>query len=149
MSNNAVFCVSNNIKTVRLTVYRCKPHTFLIELERMLSSINCFEVDELVMILIENGFELDAEFSSSFTPASMTTGVLVNWAWSLDLESKRLSYWDITAALNGIQDTIEQDSISPLDFSNWISSDAVTDYEAQVNESNSKLNELGIEIVNF
>jgi len=149
MSNNAVFCISNNIKTVRVTVYRCKPNTFLLQLEHFLKGLAELDIDELVMVLLDNGFELDAESSGSFTAADMSTSRLVNWAWSLDLNTKELSYWDVTAALNGLQETIEQDSISPLDFSNWLASEAVEDYESQINDSKNKLNDIGINIAHF
>ncbi|MFV1985171.1 MAG: hypothetical protein ACC657_16600 [Thiohalomonadales bacterium] len=149
MSNNAVFCISNNNKTVRLTVYRCKPNVFLKQLETTLCNTNNFDIDELVMAFIENGFDLDAETSASFTPADMCTSSLVNWAWLLDTESKMLSYWDVTAALNGLLETIKQDSISPLEYSNWLGSDAVEDYKSQVRESENMLDDIGVIITNF
>jgi hypothetical protein len=153
MSNNAVFCISNNNKSVRLTVYRCKPNIFLNQLEKLLGSIlnngNDINIDELVEALIENGFDLDSENSENFTAADMCTSTLVNWAWLLDLENNTLKYWDVTAALNGMQDTIEQESISPMDFCNWIGSDAVADFKESVNASESKLKEIGITITNY
>ncbi len=153
MSNNAVFCISNSNKTVRLTVYRCKPNVFLTQLEKLLATIknsgNEFEIDEMVMTLIENGFDLDAESNSRFTAQDMNTNTLVNWAWLLDLDKNSLHYWDVTAALNGMQQTIEQDSISPLDHCNWIGTDAVTDYKSAVTAIEGKLKEVGITIVNF
>ncbi|MFV2060274.1 MAG: hypothetical protein ACC653_06280 [Gammaproteobacteria bacterium] len=153
MSNNAVFCVSNNIKTIRLTVYRCKPNVFLTQLEKLLDSIgknnNGFDIDAVVMALIENGFDLEAESAGSFTAPVMSTTTVVNWAWLLDLENNVLRYWDVTAALNGMQETIEQQSISPLDYCEWLGSDAVDDYKTAVTNSNNKLSDLGITIVNF
>ncbi len=149
MSHNAVFCISNNSKTVRLTVYRCKPNVFLTQLERALTTVSSFDIDDLAMYFIDNGFELDNDTSASFTAVDMCTHSLVNWAWLLDLDNKTLQYWDVTAALNGMQDTIEQNSISPLDYSNWLGSDAVEDFEFQVNASERKINNCGIEIKNF
>jgi len=149
MSNNAVLCISNNNKTIRLTIYACKPAVFLMQFEKFASSINDFDIDELVTLLLENGFDLDAETSLDFSAVDMCTSTLVNWAWLFDTENKTLSYWDVTAALNGIQETIEQDPISPLDFANWTKADAAEDYKSHVIESNEKLNNLGIKIINF
>jgi len=149
MSNNAVICISDNNKTVRLTVYACKPVVFLMLIEKFLSAVPSSDIDELVMLFLDNGFELDAETSATFTPADMCTSTLVNWAWLLDTENKKLSYWDVTAALNGMQETIEQQSTSPLDYVNWMRSDAVDEYKSLVLEQQRKLNDIGVEIVNF
>ncbi|VAX00687.1 hypothetical protein MNBD_GAMMA22-2837 [hydrothermal vent metagenome] len=149
MSNNAVFCISDNTKTIRLTVYRCKPNIFLKQLTQSLNALDDLNVDNIVMYFLDNGFELDAETSSSFKPVNMCTPLLVNWAWLLDFESKILYYWDVTAALNGMQQTIEQSSISPMDYSEWIASEAVTDYQTQVKNSQSELHNVGITIAKF
>ncbi len=149
MSNNAVFCVSDNTKTIRLTVYRCKPNVFLAQLAQNLNALSEWNIDELVMLLLDNGFELDAETAGSFNPADMCTQLLVNWAWLLDLENKTLHYWDVTAALNGMLQTIEQSSISPMDYSHWLASDAIDDYETQVDDSKNKLQNSGVTIANF
>ncbi len=153
MSNNAVVCISNNNKTIRLSVYSCKPNVFLTQLDKLISAFknsgNSVDIDELVMALIETGFDLEAESSNSFTATDMTTNTLVNWAWLLDLESNTLHYWDVTAALNGMQETIEQDSISPLDYCNWLGSDAVEDYKSAVTNTKNNLTELGVTINNF
>jgi len=153
MSNNAVFCISNNDKTIRLTVYRCKPNVFLNQLDNLITVIknnaSSIDIDELVMALIENGFDLEAQSESSFTTSDMSTNTLVNWAWLLDLETNSLHYWDVTAAVNGMQETIEQESVGPLDYCNWLGSDAVADYKLAVTNSNNNLLELGITINNF
>ncbi len=149
MSNNAVFCISNNTKTVRLTVYRCKPNIFLMQLEKALTTVSSLDVDDLVMYFIDNGFELDADTSASFNTADMCTNSLVNWAWLLDLDNKTLQYWDVTAALNGLQYTIGQNSISPLDYSNWLGSDVVDKYKSDIVSCENKLNNIGIKILNY
>jgi len=149
MSNNSVLCVTNNLKTVRLTVYACKPAVFLIQLDNNLRATSSFNIDELVTNLLENGFDLDAETSAAFTPADMCSDTIVNWAWLLDVENKTLKYWDVTAALNGIEETIKKESISPLDYLNWMSVDKVEDYKSIIVENEQKLKELGVEIVNF
>lgn len=149
MSNNAVFCITNKIKTIRLTVYRCKPDVFLLQLEKILKTLDNPDIDELVIMLLDNGFDLDFETSAAYTADDMCTHTLVNWAWLLDLDNKTLSYWDVTAALNGILETIEQNSISPLDYANWLGRDVVEDFEFRINERKKNLENIGISIINF
>ena len=149
MSNNAVLCISDNTKTVRLTAYSCKPAVLLIQLDNNLRAINSFDIDELVTSLLENGFDLDADTNAAFTPVDMCTNTLVNWAWLLDLENKTLKYWDVTAALNGLEETIREDSISPLDYLNWMSTDKVEEYKSIIVETEQKLKELDVSIVNY
>lgn len=149
MSTNAIFCISNTSRTVRLSAYRCKPTVFLTQLIASLSEVGISDFDEIIMHLIDHGFELESESSTEFTAKDMNTSLLVNWAWLLNLNTNTLQYWDVTAALNSMQKIIEQESISPMDYSNWIANDAQQDYQNLMIKLHLKLKNLGITISHF
>lgn len=80
MSANLVLCVTDEVTTVRLTKYLCKPVIFINLLGSFLAEISTLNIADVIVILKKN--------EVSFSVASMNTPLIINWAWLLDLKNK-------------------------------------------------------------
>jgi len=156
MSTNAVLCITDNQSTIRLTKYRCKPASMLTLLERAISNAESLTLSAVVDSLKAIDFEIDvsqdgseAIFNSGFIAAQMQDSNIASWAWMLDLEAKTLSYWDVTACLDGMEQTVAGVAESPLDYLVWVGDSDKEELCWLFNQSDASLKTLGITLVNF
>lgn len=149
MSTNAVLCVTDGKHTARLTKYRCKPTLLLNQLAHVLAGAPELSVGQVVGMLTNNGFDQEAEFSSPFLPACMQPGLIVNWAWSLDLDDMSLKYWDVTMPTASIADMVTGPATSPLEHLHWVGEDGRAELRDHFFAAASALNDLGIVISGF
>lgn len=74
----------------------------------------------------------------------MITPLLINWAWLLDLKNKELKYWDVTAAVSGIEETISEPPLDPSDCLLWMPSSEKAEMEPALDEGIKSLKEIGV-----
>jgi hypothetical protein len=149
MSTNLVLCVTNENTTVRLTRYRCKPVIFVNLLGSLLAEIATLELADVISILESNSFDIEESNDQSFTIDSMNTPTLINWAWLLDLKNKELKYWDVTAALSGLQETLSAPSLDPLDCLLWMNASEQVEMKSALNEGLEVIQKMGVSVVNY
>lgn len=149
MSTNAVLCVTDGKHTARLSKYRCKPTLLLNQLAHMLASTADLSIGQVVDILTNNGFEQEDEISTAFKAADMQPGMMVNWAWLLDLDDMSLKYWDVTMPTSSFEETISHPAESPLEHLQWCGERERSEISGDFFSAESALKTLGIAITNF
>ena len=158
MSTNAVICITDGNKTIRLTRYHSKPTVFLSLLITVLRKVDRLTLDEVKSALLSEGFETDvqhavegrpeAKFNGPFQPGMMQASLPVNWAWLLDVAQQNLSYWGVMACQQGITDTVAGSAESPLACLDRIAAHEKDEMRASFMHSFGQLESLGIRIVN-
>lgn len=149
MSTNLVLCVSDEDYTVRLTKYRCKPVMFLNLLGSLLAELPSLVLTDVEEVLVNNGFEVEQTYDQEFSSFMMQSSLMVNWAWLLDVKNKELKYWDVTAALDGLDKMISGPSIDPLDCLQWMSISEQEEMSGAVTEGIHAVQKAGVTVVNY
>lgn len=148
MSANLVLCVTDEVTTIRLTKYQCKPVIFINLLGSLLAEISTLNIADVIVILKKNGFEVEEKNEVSFSVASMNTPLIINWAWLLDLKNKELKYWDVIAAESGIEETLSAPSLDPSDCLLRMTLSEKSEMETALNKGIGSVQETGISVVN-